>query len=291
MFSQYFGQYLLNKGILRAEQVEEALDLEQSVRVKLGILAMNAGYMTVTQVEEINALQKKRDRRFGELAIDKGYLTEQQLEQLLKSQEQKYLNLSQVIVDKGFLSLSEVDEALSNYKAENQLSDEHIQALAKADIDAIVRFSLDFRREEKADAYYNYAALTLRNIVRFLNETPVLLKNNPVVGASFPWLVTQNMVSKDSLLTGLGMDDSTLLALAKRFSGEEISSTVDAFAKDCAGEFLNLTNGIFSVNSSNQGISYDLEPQEVMAKKAFPSIKGQVIPVRVSFGLICIFVN
>lgn len=291
MFSQYFGQYLLNKNILTADELQEALQLEESIHVKLGILAINAGYMTAEQVETINLLQRKQDRRFGELAVAKKYLTEAQLTELLHAQSQKHLSLTQAIVDKGLLSLAEIDQALENYKRENQLSDEQIRALTTADVDKIVRFSLDFSREKEADRYYQYSAVVLRSIIRFLHETPVLLHNNPVVGASFPWMITQKMAGDPDLLTGLGMDKRALLTLATRFSGEAVGDTVDDFAKDCVGEFLNLTNGIFAVNSSNEGNVLDLEPQEVAADALFPSNAGQVIPMRVSFGLICIFVR
>lgn len=45
MFSQYFGQYLLNEKYLTAEQLKASLEYQQSVRLKLGVLAINAGYM------------------------------------------------------------------------------------------------------------------------------------------------------------------------------------------------------------------------------------------------------
>ena len=79
MFSQYFGNYLLNRGIIKPEQLTDALEYQRSVHLKLGVIAVNAGYMTPAQVEEIHNMQKKVDKRFGELAIEKGYITGQQL--------------------------------------------------------------------------------------------------------------------------------------------------------------------------------------------------------------------
>ena len=41
MFSQYFGSYLLNKGYLTPKQLQRALELQDAVHLKLGILALN----------------------------------------------------------------------------------------------------------------------------------------------------------------------------------------------------------------------------------------------------------
>ena len=62
MLNQYFGYYLLNKGILTNLQLREILEAEQTVKVKLGVIAVNAGAMTAEQVEEIHNLQRTRDQ-------------------------------------------------------------------------------------------------------------------------------------------------------------------------------------------------------------------------------------
>lgn len=58
MFTQYFGQYLLNKGYLTPEQLHYGLENQNNTRLKLGVLAVNAGYMTADDAENINEAQK-----------------------------------------------------------------------------------------------------------------------------------------------------------------------------------------------------------------------------------------
>ena len=277
MFSQYFGQYLLNKGILTADQLCEVLELEKSVRVKLGILAMDACYMTALQVEQVHELQKSQDKRFGELATAQGFLTAEQVESLLKVQNQKHLSLSQAIVDKEYLTLSEVNAALVRYKADNHLSDANVEALAKAEVDKIVRFSLDFGNSAQGEIYYNYIALMMRNIIRFLGETPVALKNIPVTDQKYDWLISQKITGEVGLLTGIAVTDTALLTIATRFSEEAMATEVNDYATDCAGEFLNVTNGIYCVNASNLGVE-------------LPTGGGEIIPIQVSFGILYFFI-
>ncbi len=286
MFSQYFGQYLLNQGILSADQLSEVLELEKSVHVKLGILAMDAGYLTPLQVEQVHELQKSQDKRFGELAAEQGFLTPEQVNSLLAVQDQKYLSLSQAIVDKEYLTLAGVNAVLDQYKRDNHLSDAHVEALVKADVDQIVRFSLDLGNSEQAERYYHYMALMMRNIIRFLGETPVVLKNSPVTNQQYDWVISQTVTGKAGLLTELAVTDAALLTIAARYSEEAMATEVNDYAKDCVAEFLNVTNGVYCVNASNIGVELDLEPQQVQAGAAFSAGEGAIIPVQVSFGIL-----
>ncbi|BBB92362.1 MAG TPA: hypothetical protein PKA28_16255 [Methylomusa anaerophila] len=290
MFSQYFGQYLFNKEILTVDQLYDAFEYERSVRVKLGVLAINSGLMTANQVEEVHQLQQVMDRKFGEIAIAKGYLTSQQVDQLLDAQNNRHLSLSQAIVDKGFLSLSQLENTLESYKQANQFTSNQFKSLQNRDIDAIVRIFLDFSEEKTvADLYYDYTALFLRNIIRFLDDEPILTRSIPfsqdlpqMVGN---WFVTQSISGNVNLFTGLLLEDLSLLELARRFSQEDLA-VIDELTKDSAAEFLNVHNGVFSVNMSDRGTELDLTPQSISDTIEIPVKNGHRIPINLSFGQI-----
>lgn len=285
LLNQYFGQYLLNKGILQAEQLSEALILERSVRVKLGVLAINTGLMNAAQVEAVHEMQKAKDKKFGELAIDMGYLTLVQLEELLEIQRNGQMSLSQAVVDLGFLDLASLEQALTNYKAESQLTSEQWQTLNEADYEQAAHLFLDFSAVGGiGEIYYDYTALFLRSIVRFLNDAPVLQANNGACDYQTPkWLVTQNIVGEVGLVTGIAMNDHTFLEIARRYSQEELTE-IDELAECSVAEFLNVVNGIFCVNASDQGVNLDLQPQIVKKDCTIKLNKGYCIPVDLGFG-------
>ena len=106
MFNQYFGQYLLKKQLLTAEQLHDVLIHEHLARPKLGVLAIDAGLMTAEEVEEVHRLQHTMDKKFGEIAIFRGYLTTDQLEGLLDSQQIKRLNPEAMGIILGLIGLS-----------------------------------------------------------------------------------------------------------------------------------------------------------------------------------------
>lgn len=289
MVNQYFGQYLLNNKKITAEQLVEVMDYERSVRVKLGVLAINAGFMTAEQVENIYQLQRVKDQRFGELAVAQGHLTYAQLEDLLGNQHCRHLALSQVLVDKEYFTLAQLEEILTSYKVENQLSQEEVQASDRIDLDQAGKQILDFSVVgAQGEVYLNYIGLLQRNIVRFLHTDPLLGKSEVASDSTCQWLVHQSIAGEISLFTGLAMDDNTLLAIARHYSGEVLEE-IDELAKDSVAEFLNMVNGIFCVNASNQGMELDLQLQKVVHNQMPKLTNGYRIPITLSFGKIDVF--
>ena len=90
-----------------------------------------------------------------------------------------------------------------------------------------------------------------------------------------------------SAITIIEADEFTSAEFASRFANEHIETNND-YAKDCISEFLNLHNGLFAINVSNEeGIELKLEPQSYYDKLTLDDIGGAyVIPVNFSFGMV-----
>ena len=65
MFSQLFGNYLIEKEIIKKEEYAAAIEKQLTVRVKLGTIAIAEGLLTEEEVDTINKLQMQFDKRFG----------------------------------------------------------------------------------------------------------------------------------------------------------------------------------------------------------------------------------
>ncbi|HHY72575.1 MAG TPA: hypothetical protein GX497_05025 [Bacillus bacterium] len=263
MFSQYFGQYLLNNSLITNEQLKDALQLQASTHVKLGVLSVNAGFMNSSQVDEVHEKQKQVDKRFGEIAIDLGYLTEEQLDQLLSGQKQNHLILGQALVDCGYMNIDQFSTALNNYKKEHSLSDEQFEAIKSGDIDTLVDTTIELGETANKELYSNYLSLLAKNLIRFIDDQ-VRLEAKQLNGDQYQaqWYVSQVIKGDQNLSTGLGCDEDTFIKFASIYS-EETLSEVDELAKDSVSEFLNLHNGIYLVNMSNRGIELNMEPQQI----------------------------
>lgn len=277
MFSQYFAQYLLNRGRLTPQQVREALENERKHRVKIGVLAMQRGFMTARQVEEVRVRQNHRDQRFGEVAVEAGFLTREQCEELLRTQENATLNFTQAIIDKQFMSWSELEAALAAYNSADN-SAAYGEAIARTEFEKI-----DFSRiEELRCVYIEYIELFLRSLVRFMDTVGILVPEPPAAQED-TWLISQRMTGDQPLATGLRVSEPVLLEMARRYSGEPLTS-VNAFTLDCLKEFLNVVNGMFVVKLSDRHFEMDLEMQKTQKNKLPCGNQQVVATIHMGFG-------
>lgn len=291
MYDKFFGNYLLNKGILPKEALRKALKKQQNARVKMGMLAMKQGLITGSQVEEISLLQRKTDRRFGEIAVDKGYMSGAQVEDLLKVQsEESNLLLGQAAVDLGYITYEQLEKELTLFEQECGLNKVQIAALQDGDIDSIVRQLLDFKDAARSDIYYDYVALFLKNMIRFLDQQPWLALD-PLHGEAEMVMVSQSLVQDKPLLTAMFLSVDCLNEVASSFAKIDNIKGDRELAEASVAEFLNLHNGIFSVNMSNKGEKFDTKPPEVTWGKRLKETGDYKITIQTGLGKITLMLS
>ncbi|MCB2291120.1 hypothetical protein LGK97_15420 [Clostridium sp. CS001] len=283
MFSQYFGQYLLKKEYLTLSQLKTALEYQQSVRLKLGVLAVNAGYMNSQQAKLVNEMQTKVDKRFGELAVEAGYLKEEQIEELLSSQSFGHLLLAQALMDKNYMSLEKFEQAINEYKKDYDISECQFFALQSDDVDEIINVYIDIQQDEYSIEIKHYISLFMRNIIRFIDSEVYTNEIKKVEEYKTKCAVTQRIKNLINLQTYINAEEEVFIKLASIYAEEELSS-MDEMTKDSVGEFLNLNNGLYLVGMSNMGIELDMEAQLVVFEKTIPP--SYVLPIELPFGKI-----
>lgn len=278
MFSQHFGSYLLNRQYITRVQLKDALQFQKDVHVKFGVIAVDQGLMTSQQVEKVHDMQKQMDKRFGEIAIDLGYLTNEQVEQLLKAQKQDYLLLAQALVDRNYMTIEQFSEVLNEYKKVHSLSDEKFEAIKNGDIQVLVENLLDEKDHSKKELFGQYLSLFAKNMIRFIDDQTYLeIVDEKDVNVE-EWVVYQEVVGELPLFTAICAEKDLFLYIASIYAEEKLNE-VDELAKASVSEFLNLHNGIYLVNKSNDGIELKMKPQQIKEKAI---IKGQTFTVNVN---------
>ncbi len=114
----FFGQYLVNHGLINARQLDEALTVAFERNRLIGALAVQAGYLTEEQVSEIHRDQRRTDRYFGQLAIRKGWLKRQQMERLLDDQRTRNARIGDVLVELGYVERGRVETMHQRFLAD-----------------------------------------------------------------------------------------------------------------------------------------------------------------------------
>lgn len=284
MFTQYFGHYLLNKGLITPEQLADALEYQRSVHLKLGVIAINAGYMTPAQVEQIHNMQKRVDKRFGELAIENGYITEGMLNDMLATQKQGHLMLGQALIDRNYFTIEQLQEALDAYKKENGISTRQFNVVRNDDAQEIEQIFQNYGETLLAKTYSDYVTLLIKNIIRFVDDNPTVEINQQKGDITAEWYAWQEIQGKIALHTGIACDAKRFVTLAAKFAQEDITEP-DELAQASVGEFLNLHNGIFLVNMSNNGVELEMQPQMVAENHTFSNPgKAYVISCHMTWG-------
>lgn len=292
MFTQFFGNYLLNKGLVSPDNLADAMQHQKTTRLKLGVLAINAGLMTADQVNKVHAEQQRVDKRIGDLMVEMGYLTREQVEELFKTQPSGHLLLGQALVDNGYMTNSQFESALTSYKAETGISDADFYSAESENTSRLISQFYKFDDNKNVKYFTGYLSLLFKNIIRFIGDDFTPLDAVVVNDKICRNCIGQHISGAVSAITVIESDSFSAVEFASRFANEKLTEN-DEYTQACISEFLNLHNGLFAVNVSNEdGIELSLEPQTFYNEYDLSKLGNvYVIPVCFSFGTINFIVS
>ena len=287
MFTQFFGNYLLNKGLVSPENLSNALQMQKSTRLKLGVLAINAGLMTAEQVDKVHNEQQRVDKRIGDLMVEMGYLTREQVEKLFKTQPSGHLLLGQALVDGGFMTNSQFESALKSYKIENGIADADFENVSDENTNRLVQHFYKVKDGVNVKFITGYISLLLKNVIRFIGDDFTPLDAEYLSEKLCNRCTCQRITGGLSAITVIDADEYSAVEFASRFAGEKLDN-FDDYSKACISEFLNLHNGLFAVNISNdENIELKLEPQTYYNSLDISTFENAYcIPLCFSFGTV-----
>jgi hypothetical protein len=113
----HFGLYLKNKGIISAEQLVAALEVQTRKLVPIGQLALEEGILAARDIFKV--LQAQNDSpnvRFGDLAVEMGLMTRDDVMRLLMIQADRKRHLGEILVVQKVLTAEQVARELAAYR-------------------------------------------------------------------------------------------------------------------------------------------------------------------------------
>ncbi len=287
MHTQFFGNFLLNKGVITPEQLIEALKVQANTHKKLGTLAIHSGFMSASEVEDVYITQTHFDKLFGELAVNLGYLTEGQVDNLLTTQLPDYMLLGQILIDQGILTHVDLENLITEYKSVYEIYDLELIEEQHQMVDKLLS---DFYLPEDlphSEHILSYLTLLFNNLVRFIGEdfTTLSVMTLPEVPTTF--CIAQETEGNFSFLSALDMDQDTAIAFASRYVNDEFNE-FDEYVRASIEDFLNLHNGLYTVNMSND-FSMELQllpPSTYESTLLETGFSFYLLPIMYSFGTI-----
>lgn len=290
MYAQFFGNYLLSKHAVSTEQLVRAIEEQHTKHIKIGTLAVYAGLMDTSQIDKILIRQTHENKRFGELAIDEGYLTKEQVDELLSQQVPIYLLMGQCLVENGALTEAELDELIASYQKENELYQLEADSMQQENLQTLIHDLFLISFEDIPDYLLQYLTLLFNNLIRFVGEdfTPL----NPTTCQEYVSNHgSSQIINGDFSLTSyLDLDEEASIAFASRYAKEDFEE-FDEYVQASIEDFLNLQNGLFNVNISNErNIELLLNPP-VALENTYITSSSEIIllPIIYPFGTVTFF--
>ncbi len=272
MVSSIVGNYLMDKGLITAEQFTDILAEQRKVRVKLGLIAVAEGLMTQEEADRVNQLQAVMDKRFGDIAVEKGYLSAGQVDSLLKKQGNAYLAFAQALENQQLMSIEQLEQYLLDYQCENSLTASDMEAIKSDDVDRILRLYLPVDCEK----YLPAAGLAVRTLIRLIDSELYPEKAYIASELLSEKAAIQYVDGNVSISCGMAGNGNDLLDVASIF-GQEAFEQVDEDALDAVAELMNCINGLYASALSKEGVVMELMPPEFSANVSKVASKEMLV--------------
>lgn len=286
MFGHYMGHYLVKKGKISQSSLDKIVKHQKSNPTKLGSIAVSEKLLTKKQADEINDLQKELDQRFGDIAVAKGYLLTEEVNYLLNKQGNHFINFVQAMSDNNVMTIEEIEQELEEYQNDGGYSQDDMEALKSGDIDRIIPLFIDPYVPYTSDCI----SLTIRNIIRFINNEIILNPYYKTKEYSFGNLAFQHLKGHQNIFVGLGSKGNELLSVAEPFAKEKFN-TLDEDSFDAVCEFINCSNGLYASKLSEEDIHIDMLPPLFDRNKKLVSREDIfVLPILINGGIVDLIV-
>nr|WP_308656532.1 chemotaxis protein CheX [uncultured Agathobacter sp.] len=286
MYTQFFGNYLLSKEYITNEQLFDALKEKSQKHTRLGTLAIHSGLMTAAEVDSVIVEQTHQDKKFGELTIEMGYLTDEQVKTLLNIQSPDFLLLGQILLDKGIIDNTTLEKIIKDYRHENEISDLDMVLEDKESVENLIEHFFSETSLKPSALDKMYIELLFNSFIRFVGDDYTPLSAELCENFSADCVVRQDICGEYAISTYIGMNQATAINFASRYVKENFS-VYDEYVQASLDDFLNLNNGLFTVNCSNEkALELTLSAPENLDGEPLTFKKAYKLKVLYPFGTV-----
>lgn len=246
MAVRFFGQYLLENGVIDAKQLLAAISYQEKTNLKFGDSAISLGLLTQEQLASIFALQRTKDLKTGEAAVELGFLSQDQVDQVLRAQKNSHVMIGEALVSTGALGKEQLERHLAAFKIDQEPyrvvegipESKDPTGIGRPAVDLALKFLLRL-------ANFN---MKLVNVKNGALDEPTLATYTARVGFTGD---TEGEIA-------LRASTSICARIASSMLGEPISPDDTATVLDATSEFLNVVGGNLSAAVARAGKKLEL---------------------------------
>jgi hypothetical protein len=136
------------------------------------------------------------------------------------------------------------------YQGENELEESPAEEANIEETSALIEHFFASAGKPLSEHSLMYMNLVFNNLVRFIGEDFTPLSPVPCTEYNTTYCVTQAISGPVTLVSGVDMEPDVAISFASRYAKMEFEE-FDEYVSASLEDFLNLHNGLFSVNMSN----------------------------------------
>lgn len=254
MLNHLFGNYLVEKGKLTAEQLDTLLPVEKEFKAEVEVIAIVTKAMTSSAVLE---LIDKGNEDFGEAAVEAELISDDKLDDILAYRSNNFIKFIQLLVNNGYLSYGDINQALNEFEQKNELNDEQLYAMIYDDWEQCIELFVP----SENSALKELIKTLVQTFRRLIDKDVYIDKAIVAPSVQLDKCASQMIIGDMRIKVYISAPGDDLLAIANYFQREKYD-TVTEDALDSVGEFINCVNGLFATNVSYDGLSVDMDSPE-----------------------------
>jgi CheY-specific phosphatase CheX len=253
MSIKFFGQHLIERGIISTGQLHQAIEHQKTNNLKFGEWAVKRNWLDDHYVERLLNAQKRIDMKIGDLAVHFRMLEPDDVKKILNMQKNNNIMIGEVIVELGHVSADKLDEELALF-----LQDQ--QPFIPEEVPVPKNFT-------NADALRHIADLTRKFLRRIGSMEAKIDGWSPCAKEPEQQfsLVSVHIVGDVNCEYALSVSKDVAAQLASGMLNTNVENEPDEILMESAKEFCNLVCGNFRSMMKHSGkileISYPIELQ------------------------------
>ena len=158
--------------------------------------------------------------------------------------------LGQILIKDGVFTYEQFETILIDYRSQSEFLEMELHRETQDDIKQLIdNFSI-LTETAIPDFGKSYIELLLNNFIRFIGDDFTTLPPSICEEFATEHCVSQSINGDYVINTYLSMDQDTSIIFAERYSGESYDE-YDEYVAAALEDFINLHNGLFIVNASN----------------------------------------
>ncbi|MBT1075873.1 chemotaxis protein CheX [Geobacter grbiciae] len=252
MAVKFFGQFLVEKGVVSREILLQAIELQESVNLSFGATSLAMGILTEADIERVHNAQRIEDLRFGDMAVKLGLLTSEQMMQVLARQKNTHLYIGEALVKVGSFQADELPKYLEEFKAD--------QAQYATDT-VVIPTGVSEPKIWEMVADLSYKMLTRVALLVFRPEPCFVADRVPAMDV----YATMDFTGDISGRYFMGVTAATQKKIAKAILKEpNVDNEPKEILDDTVMEFVNVALGNIAAKAAQSGKSMEIAPPEIM---------------------------